>query len=92
MTWFIAQPHWCRGLATGTAHISLRFACGPPAVDQVLSGIDGDNISSIRVDEKIGTTCHIAPSPCTAKTRMSMPSLDPHIAAAVVLRGSPVPV
>jgi RimJ/RimL family protein N-acetyltransferase len=53
--WLLRRDAWGRGLATEGAIAALAFAFDVVGADHVISLIDGRNVRSIRVAEKIGS-------------------------------------
>lgn len=52
--WITRRSRWGEGLATEAARASLEWAWLYTNADHIISLIDGDNLASIRVAEKIG--------------------------------------
>jgi RimJ/RimL family protein N-acetyltransferase len=54
--WTMGRPSWGKGYAPEAAHACLEYAFEVMKRDHVISLIDPENVSSIRVAEKIGET------------------------------------
>ena len=54
--WWLARPHWGRGLATEAARVALRDAIERIGLDRIISIARPANTASTRIMEKLGLT------------------------------------
>lgn len=54
--WRLNRAAWGKGFATEAARLIAKHALGIPEVERIVADIDPQNLSSIRVAEKIGMT------------------------------------